>query len=28
VRDKDGAGEIAIKYASFDDLDRILDIIL
>jgi ParB family chromosome partitioning protein len=28
VRDKDGSGELAIKYASFDDLDRILDIIL
>jgi ParB family chromosome partitioning protein len=28
VRDKDGSGEIAIKYASFDELDRILDIIL
>ena len=28
VRDKDGQGEIAIKYGSFDDLDRILDVIL
>lgn len=28
VRDKDGSGELAIKYASFDELDRILDIIL
>lgn len=28
VRDKDGSGELAIKYASFDDLDRILEIIL
>lgn len=28
VRDKDGKGEIVVKYASLDDLDRILDIIL
>jgi ParB family transcriptional regulator, chromosome partitioning protein len=28
VRDKDGQGELAVKYASWDDLDRILDIIL
>jgi ParB family chromosome partitioning protein len=28
VRDKDGSGEIIVKYASLDDLDRILDIIL
>lgn len=28
VRDKDGKGEIVVKYASLDDLDRILDILL
>lgn len=28
VRDKDGKGEIAVRYASWDDLDRILDVIL
>jgi ParB family chromosome partitioning protein len=28
VRDKDGKGELIVKYASWDDLDRILDIIL
>jgi ParB family chromosome partitioning protein len=28
VRDRDGKGEIAVRYANFDDLDRILDIIL
>ncbi|MGC4088713.1 MAG: ParB/RepB/Spo0J family partition protein [Polyangiaceae bacterium] len=28
VRDKDGKGEIVVKYASLDDLDRILEIIL
>ncbi len=28
VRDKDGKGEIAIKYASWDELDRILDLLL
>jgi ParB family chromosome partitioning protein len=28
VRDKDGSGEIVVKYASLDDLDRILEIIL
>jgi len=28
VRDKDGKGEIVVKYGSLDDLDRILDIIL
>lgn len=28
VRDKDGKGELAIRYASWDDLDRVLDIIL
>jgi len=27
VRDKDGKGEIVVKYASFDELDRILDVI-
>ncbi|HET9930935.1 MAG TPA: ParB/RepB/Spo0J family partition protein [Polyangiaceae bacterium] len=28
VRDHDGKGEIIVKYASLDDLDRILDILL
>lgn len=28
VRDRDGKGEIAVRYASWDDLDRILDVIL
>ena len=28
VRDKDGKGEIAVKYGSWDDLDRILEVIL
>ncbi|MFZ5891449.1 MAG: ParB/RepB/Spo0J family partition protein [Myxococcota bacterium] len=28
VRDRDGKGEIVVKYASLDDLDRILDILL
>jgi ParB family transcriptional regulator, chromosome partitioning protein len=28
VRDKDGQGEIAVKYSSFDELDRILDLLL
>lgn len=28
VRDKDGKGEIVVKYSSLDDLDRILDILL
>ncbi len=28
VRDKDGKGEIVVKYASWDELDRILDVIL
>lgn len=28
VRDKDGKGELAIRYLSWDDLDRILDVIL
>lgn len=28
VRDQDGKGELAVKYTSWDDLDRILDIIL
>jgi ParB family transcriptional regulator, chromosome partitioning protein len=28
VRDKDGKGEIVVKYGSLDELDRILDIIL
>jgi ParB family chromosome partitioning protein len=28
VRDKDGRGEIVVKYGSLDELDRILDIIL
>jgi ParB family chromosome partitioning protein len=28
VRDHDGKGEIVVKYASLDDLDRILDILL
>lgn len=28
VRDKDGKGELAVRYASWDDLDRILEIIL
>jgi ParB family chromosome partitioning protein len=28
VRDKDGKGEIVVRYASWDELDRILDIIL
>ncbi len=28
VRDKDGKGELVVKYASWDDLDRILDVIL
>jgi ParB family transcriptional regulator, chromosome partitioning protein len=27
VRDKDGKGEIVVKYSSFDELDRILDVI-
>lgn len=28
VRDKDGKGEISVKYASWDELDRILDLLL
>jgi ParB family transcriptional regulator, chromosome partitioning protein len=28
VRDKDGQGEIAVKYSSFDELDRILELLL
>ena len=28
VRDKNGKGEIAIKYASLDELDRLLDLLL
>lgn len=28
VRDRDGKGELAVRYASWDDLDRILDVIL
>ncbi len=28
VRDNDGKGELVVKYASWDELDRILDIIL
>ncbi len=28
VRDRDGKGEIAVRYASWDDLDRILDSLL
>jgi ParB family chromosome partitioning protein len=28
VKDKDGAGEIVVKYASWDELDRILEILL
>ncbi|MEB2314154.1 MAG: ParB/RepB/Spo0J family partition protein [Sorangiineae bacterium] len=28
VRDKDGKGELVVKYASFDELDRILESIL
>ena len=27
VRDKDGKGEIIVKYSSFDELDRILDVL-
>jgi ParB family chromosome partitioning protein len=27
VKDRDGKGEIAIKYSSLDELDRILDAI-
>jgi ParB family chromosome partitioning protein len=28
VREKDGKGEIIVKYANWDELDRILDVIL
>jgi ParB family chromosome partitioning protein len=28
VRDRSGKGEIAIKYASLDELDRLLDLLL
>jgi hypothetical protein len=28
VREKDGKGEILIKYASWDELDRLLDVLL
>jgi ParB family chromosome partitioning protein len=28
VRDKDGKGELAVKYSSWDELDRILEIVL
>jgi len=28
VRDKDGKGEIAVRYASWDELDRLLDLLL
>ena len=28
VRDKEGKGEITLKYSSLDELDRILDLIL
>jgi ParB family chromosome partitioning protein len=28
VRDRDGSGEIALKYSSWDELDRILGSIL
>ena len=28
VRDKDGKGEIVVKYSSFDELDRLLDLLL
>ena len=28
VRDKDGKGEIAIKYASWDELDKLLEVLL
>jgi ParB family chromosome partitioning protein len=28
VRDKDGKGELAIKYASWDELDKLLEVLL
>jgi hypothetical protein len=28
VRDKDGKGELLVRYASWDELDRILELIL
>ncbi len=28
LRDKDGKGEIAVKYASWDELDRLMDLLL
>ena len=28
VRDKDGKGELAIKYASWDELDKLLEMLL
>ena len=28
VRDRDGKGEISVKYSSLDELDRLLDLIL
>ncbi len=28
VREKDGKGEIIVKYASWDELDRLLDVLL
>jgi hypothetical protein len=28
VRDRDGKGELLVRYASWDELDRILDLIL
>jgi ParB family chromosome partitioning protein len=28
VRDRDGRGEIGIKYASWDELDRLLELLL
>jgi hypothetical protein len=28
VRDRDGRGEIAVKYSSLDELDRLLELLL
>ena len=28
VKDKDGKGEILVKYSSWDELDRLLELIL